>query len=119
MLTGITTAYFLESTIIPIPLEAILVPLIQSRRERLWLIALMKTISFLLGVLLGYAVGYYLFYILGEWIINTLSTPEQFHMVEQKIQSQGFWFIISLGIVPLPFKLRQYKHKPLFCMNYI
>jgi len=105
MLTGITTASFLESTIVPIPLEAILVPLMQARRERLWVIALMATIGCLMGALLGYTVGYYLFDILGEWIINTLSTPEQFNMIEQKMQSQGFWFVISLGIVPFPFQI--------------
>ena len=43
MLSGITLASFLESTIVPIPLEAVLVPLMQARREKLWLIALMAT----------------------------------------------------------------------------
>jgi len=105
MLTGITTASFLESTIVPIPLEAILVPLMQARRERLWVIALLATIGCLLGALLGYVIGYYLFDLIGEWIINTLSSPQQFEMIEQKMQAQGFWFVISLGIVPLPFQI--------------
>ena len=38
MLTGITFASFLESTIVPVPLEAIMVPLMQARRDKLWLI---------------------------------------------------------------------------------
>ena len=105
MLSGITVASFLESTIVPIPLEAVLVPLMQSRREKLWLIASMATIGCIIGALFGYALGYYLFDVIGEWAINTFSTPEQFEMVRQKMQEQGFWFVISLGIVPIPFQI--------------
>ncbi len=105
MLTGITVASFLESTIVPIPLEAVLVPLMQARREKLWLIALMATLGCVVGALFGYALGYYLFDAVGDWIINTLSSPEQFESVKQKMQDQGFWFVITLGIVPIPFQI--------------
>lgn len=105
MLTGITVASFLESTIVPIPLEAVLVPLMQARREKLWQIALMATIGCIIGALFGYALGYYLFDAVGDWVINTFSSPEQFEEVKQKMQDQGFWFVITLGIVPIPFQI--------------
>ena len=73
MLSGITTASFLESTIVPIPLEAVLVPLMQARREKLWLIALMATLGCIIGALFGYALGYFLFDAVGDWIISTFS----------------------------------------------
>jgi len=53
MLSGITVASFLESTIVPIPLEAVMVPLMQARREKLWLIALMGTLGCVIGALFG------------------------------------------------------------------
>ncbi|WP_426358010.1 YqaA family protein [Pseudocolwellia sp. HL-MZ19] len=105
MLSGITTASFLESTIVPIPLEAILVPLMQARREKLWLIALMATLGCIIGALFGYALGYYLFDAVGDWVISTFSSPEQFENIKQKMQDQGFWFVITLGIVPIPFQI--------------
>ncbi|WP_077343132.1 YqaA family protein [Pseudocolwellia agarivorans] len=105
MLSSLTVASFLESTIVPIPLEAILVPLMQARREKLWLIALMATLGCIIGALFGYALGYYLFDAVGDWIINTFSTPEQFEGVKQKMENQGFWFVITLGIVPVPFQI--------------
>ncbi|WP_372763207.1 YqaA family protein, partial [Pseudoalteromonas sp.] len=89
MLTGITVASFLESTIVPIPLEAVLVPLMQARREKLWLIALMATLGCLVGALFGYALGYYLFDLLGDWLISHFSSAEQFDNVKQQMQSQG------------------------------
>ena len=75
MLKGITLASFLESTIVPVPLEAILIPLMQARREKLWSIALMATLGCVIGALFGYALGYYLFDLTGDWIINTFSDP--------------------------------------------
>jgi membrane protein YqaA with SNARE-associated domain len=105
MLTGITTASFLESTVVPIPLEAVLIPLMQARREKLWLIALMATLGCIIGALFGYALGYYLFDVVGDWIIGTFSNPEQFDAIKQKMHDQGFWFVITLGIVPIPFQI--------------
>jgi membrane protein YqaA with SNARE-associated domain len=105
MLSGITVASFLESTIVPIPLEAVLVPLMQARREKLWLIALMATLGCIIGALFGYGIGYYLFDIVGDWVINTFSSPEQFENVRQQMQNQGFWFVMTLGIVPIPFQI--------------
>ena len=105
ILNSITVASFLESTIVPIPLEAVLVPLMQARREKLWLIALMATIGCIIGAIFGYALGYYLFDVVGDWVINTFSNPEQFEQVKQKMQAQGFWFVLTLGIVPIPFQI--------------
>ncbi len=105
MLSGITTASFLESTIVPIPLEAVLVPLMQARREKLWLIALMATLGCIIGALFGYALGYFLFDAVGDWIISTFSNPEQFEIIKQKMQKQGFWFVLTLGVVPIPFQI--------------
>ena len=105
MLSSITVASFLESTIVPIPLEALLVPLMQARSEKIWLIALMATLGCILGALFGYALGYYLFDMIGDWIIQTFSNPEQFENITQKMQEQGFWFVFTLGIVPIPFQI--------------
>ncbi|MCW8093378.1 YqaA family protein [Alteromonas sp. ASW11-130] len=103
--TSITVASFLESTIIPIPLEAILVPVMQARRERLWMIALMATIGCIIGAVFGYALGFFLFDMIGDWIIQTFSSPEQFEHVQQKMKREGFWFVMTLGIAPIPFQI--------------
>lgn len=105
LLSGVTIASFLESTVMPIPLEAVLVPLMQAKREKLWLIALMATLGCTLGALVGYALGYYLFGLIGNWVIETFSNREQFAQIKQQMQAQGFWFVLTLGIVPVPFQI--------------
>lgn len=105
MLRGVTIASFLESTIVPVPLEAILLPLMQARRDRLWLIASMATLGCILGAIFGYALGFFLFDLVGDWVINYFSTPEQWQTVQQQMTSEGFWFILTLGILPIPFQI--------------
>lgn len=105
MLTGITFASFLESTVVPIPLEAVMIPLMQARRESLWKIALMATVGCVIGAIFGYALGYYLFDLIGQWIINSFFSAEQFENVKSQMDSQGFWFVMTLGIAPIPFQV--------------
>lgn len=105
MLTSITLASFLESTIVPIPLEAVMVPLMQARRDALWSIALMATLGCVVGALFGYALGYYLFDLIGHWAIETFFSQSQFDDVKAQMNSQGFWFVMTLGIVPIPFQV--------------
>ncbi len=105
MLRGVAVASFLESTIVPIPLEAVLIPLMQARREKIWLIALMATLGCIVGALFGYALGYYLFETLQPLIIEYLSSPEQLNNIKQQMNHNGFWYVLTLGIVPVPFQL--------------
>jgi membrane protein YqaA with SNARE-associated domain len=105
MLKSITFASFLESTIVPIPLEAIMAPLMQARRDSLWKIALMATIGCIIGAGFGYALGYYLFDMAGQWIIDTFFSQQQFDNVKQHMKNQGFWFVMTLGVVPIPFQV--------------
>jgi len=105
MLTGITFASFLESTIVPIPLEAVMIPLMQARRESLWKIALMATVGCVIGAVFGYALGYYLFDLIGQWIIDNFFSAEQFENVKTQMDNQGFWFVMTLGIAPIPFQV--------------
>ena len=102
---AIAVASFLESTIVPIPLEAVMVPLMQARREKLWHIAAFATLGCVFGAAVGYAIGYYLFDMFGTALVELFSTSEQFAQVKQQLQQQGFWFVLTLGVAPVPFQL--------------
>ncbi|MCP3701398.1 MAG: DedA family protein, partial [Alteromonas sp.] len=75
------------------------------RRESLWQIALMATIGCVIGAVFGYALGYYLFDMVGQWLIDTFFIQEQFDNVKQQMQNQRFWFVMTLGIAPIPFQV--------------
>lgn len=104
-LWGLGLASFLESIIIPIPLEAILVPLMQARRHQLFLLAGIALLGCLLGAAVGYAVGYFVFEAIGEQVVQLVSSPEQFERVRQSMETGGFWFVVSVGVIPVPFQI--------------
>ena len=105
MLSSITLVSLLESTVMPIPLEALLVPLMQKRREKLWLIALMATVGCLIGAMLGYLVGYFLFDLMRDLIMQNMTTEAQFATFQKRMETDGFWFIFSTGITPIPLQI--------------
>jgi membrane protein YqaA with SNARE-associated domain len=105
LMPSVAFASFLESIIVPIPLEAILIPLMQSKREQIWMITLMALMGCVIGAIVGYAVGYFLFDLFGDWLINIFSSQAQFEAVQQKMQSHGFWFVVSVGVIPIPFQI--------------
>src|SRR5256885_13418284 len=56
---------FVESSFFPIPPDAMIIPMVLARPERAWTIALVATVTSVIGGMLGYAIGYYLFETIG------------------------------------------------------
>jgi membrane protein YqaA with SNARE-associated domain len=102
---GLGIASFLESILIPIPLEAILVPLMQARRNQIILLSTVALLGCLVGATVGYFVGYYVFDAIGQQLVEMVSTPEQFEQVRMRMEADGFWFIITVGVIPIPFQI--------------
>ena len=105
MLLGIGIASFLEALIVPIPLETILIPLLQARRAQMWLISAIVLVACLVAATFGYAVGYFVFDAYGDQLVSLFATPAEFDHVQQQMQDKGFWFVFSVGVVPIPFQI--------------
>ncbi|WP_133471591.1 YqaA family protein [Paraglaciecola marina] len=101
----LTIMSFLESIIVPIPLETILIPLMQARREKIWLLACAATLGCVVGAMVGYLVGYFLYDTFAEQIASLFSDPQQLQQVTSKMQEKGFWYVLSIGLVPIPFQI--------------
>ena len=61
---------FLESSIFPIPPDVMLVPMVLADRTKAWRFAAIATVTSVLGGLLGYVIGYYVFAAIGEPILR-------------------------------------------------
>ena len=46
-----------------------------------------------------------MFGLIGEQMIALLSTPEQFESIRQQIHLHGFWYVLSVGVTPIPFQI--------------
>lgn len=96
---------FAESSFFPLPPDLMLIPMILADRSKAWMLAATCTISSVVGGLVGYAIGYFLFETAGEWIIQTYHLENQFAQFQVSFQEWGFWIIVLKGLTPIPFKL--------------
>jgi membrane protein YqaA with SNARE-associated domain len=96
---------FAESSFFPLPPDLMLIPMILANRALAWRLALGATISSVIGGILGYAIGYYLFTTIGHWIIETYNLHHAFERFQTEFQAYGFWIIALKGLTPIPFKL--------------
>lgn len=96
---------FLESSIFPIPPDVMLVPMVLARPARAWRYVLIATVSSVIGGIFGYAIGYFLFESLGNWIIELYGMGERAEQFQQAYAEWGLWIILIKGLTPIPYKL--------------
>jgi membrane protein YqaA with SNARE-associated domain len=96
---------FAESSIFPIPPDAMLIPMILARRAKAWVYATICTVGSVIGGVVGYAIGYFLYETLGQWVINTYGLAAQFEAYRAAYNEWGLWIILIKGLTPIPYKL--------------
>ncbi|MFO1072659.1 MAG: YqaA family protein [Geminicoccaceae bacterium] len=96
---------FLESSIFPVPPDAMLVPMVLARPQQAWRIALVATAASVVGGLFGYAIGHFLFETLGAWIIQLYGLGDKFDAFRATWNEWGVWIILIKGLTPIPYKL--------------
>ena len=96
---------FAESSFFPIPPDVMVVPMALAKRAQAYTIAAVCTVSSVLGGLAGYAIGFYLYESLGQWLIGLYGLErgaEEFH---SWYAEWGTWVILIKGLTPIPYKL--------------
>ncbi len=96
---------FIESSFFPIPPDVMLAPMCLARPDRAFRYALICTIASVLGALLGYAIGFFLFEQLGRFILDLYGLSEKFDAFSAEFNAQGWIIVLLAGFTPLPFKV--------------
>lgn len=96
---------FLETIIIPIPIELILIPMMAANRSRIWLIATITFAGCLLAAVVGYGVGMVLYESVGRWFIETMGYQDAYQSFKSFFDRQGFIAVLAVGIIPIPFQI--------------
>jgi membrane protein YqaA with SNARE-associated domain len=96
---------FAESSFFPIPPDVILVPMVLARREQAWLIASICTIASVLGAILGYGIGYFLYDSVGQWLMRAYGMADGIEEFRRWYAEWGAAIILVKGLTPIPFKL--------------
>ena len=95
---------FAESSFLPIPPDALLIPMVLARRERAWLYAFVCTAGSVLGGLFGYAIGYFLAPLAGK-LLALMGHGGGLASFQAAYARYGVWVILVKGLTPIPYKL--------------
>ncbi|MDF2764169.1 MAG: cytochrome [Rhodospirillales bacterium] len=96
---------FAESSFFPIPPDAMLIPMVLAHRDRAWAMAAVCTIASVLGGILGYVIGYFLFEAVGRPILDFYGYQDAFQRFADAYNEWGLWIILIKGLTPIPYKL--------------
>ncbi len=93
---------FLEGAVLPIPIEAVIAPLMQLRRDILWRIAAIAFAGYFASALTGYAIGALFFDGLGAPIVSTFGWEAAMTQTGEFVARYGFWAMLLLALSPVP-----------------
>jgi membrane protein YqaA with SNARE-associated domain len=96
---------FAESSVFPIPPDAMLIPMVLAHRDRAWAMAAVCTVASVLGGILGYVIGYFLFETVGRPILDFYGYQDEFQRFADAYNQWGLWIILIKGLTPIPYKL--------------
>lgn len=96
---------FIESSFFPIPPHPLLGLMCLAEPKKAIRFAAVATIASVLGGLLGYAIGYFLYDTVGAQLIAALGLTESFPAARCTLNEYGAQAVILAAATPVPFKL--------------
>ena len=96
---------FVESSVFPIPPDVLLIPMVLAKPEKAFRIAAVCTAASVLGGLLGYAIGVFLFEELGKPLLEFYGYGTKFAEFQGKYHDWGAWVVFIAGVTPFPYKV--------------
>ena len=96
---------FIESSFFPIPPHPLLGLMCLAEPKKAVRFAAVATAASVLGALLGYAIGYFLYDAVGAQLIAALGLTESFPAARCTLNEYGAQAVILAAATPVPFKL--------------
>lgn len=95
----------MESIFLFIPAEVFMTPAIVARRNSAPAVVAAAALGSMIGGIITYLIGMFLFDSVGMWLINTFSNMEQFLVAKQMFADNGVAIIFLSALTPMPYKL--------------
>ena len=96
---------FIESSVFPVPPDVVLIPMVLADRVRAWRYAFICTVTSVLGGILGYLVGAFLYEQIGEPMLMFYGYEAKFGEFQAKYAAWGAWAVFIAGLTPFPYKV--------------
>jgi membrane protein YqaA with SNARE-associated domain len=109
---GVTALFilsFAESSFFPVPPDVLLGPLTLGAPRKWLRFAVSCSIASVLGGILGYCIGMFLWEGIGQWVFAHFAwakiTPENFATFQHWYEKYDFSIVFLCGFTPLPYKV--------------
>ncbi len=100
---------FAESSFFPVPPDVLLAPLTLGAPKKWIRFAMSCSIASVLGGVLGYCIGVFLWSAIDAWAYAHLGaiglTRENFALFQRWYDRYDFWIVFTCGFTPLPYKV--------------
>ncbi|MBN1973096.1 MAG: DedA family protein [Sedimentisphaerales bacterium] len=107
--TALFALSFAESSFFPVPPDVLLAPLSLGAPKKWFRFAMACSIASVLGGILGYCIGMYLWEAISTWVFAHLSwiglTEENFAKFQTWYDKWDFLIVFTCGFTPLPYKV--------------
>lgn len=95
---------FAESSFFPIPPDVMLIPMVMAKPSTWRWLALLTTITSVLGGITGYFIGYFSFETLEPLIIQW-GYGAKIELAKAWFKDWGIWVVLAAGFSPIPYKV--------------
>ncbi|MFN4245654.1 MAG: YqaA family protein [Brevinematia bacterium] len=96
---------FAESSFFPVPPDPLLIAFCLSKPKESLKFALFTTIFSVLGGILGYTIGVFLFETVGKFLLNLYNYWDAYNSVKNMFDVYGFIAVLIAGFTPIPYKV--------------
>lgn len=96
---------FAESSFFPIPVDVMVIPMVQAAPQKWWKIAGVAAFFSVLGGVFGYMIGMLFFETIAQPILELLGKSEYMDKFRDSINSNGALWVFGAGLTPFPYKV--------------
>ncbi len=96
---------FAESSVFPIPPDVLLIPMVLAERAKARSLAILCTVTSVLGGIAGYAIGFFLYEAVGQPILELYNYADKFQSFAGQYNDYGAWIVFLAGVTPFPYKV--------------
>ncbi|NMP29935.1 DedA family protein [Thalassotalea sp. M1531] len=96
---------FAESVFFPIPPDVLLAPMVLAKPKKAWYYATLTTIASVIGGVVGYLLGYFMFDAWIQPIITEVGYQGKLDNAIAWFEQWGIWVVFLAGFTPIPYKI--------------
>lgn len=104
-LPALAAVSFLESFVLFLPTDALIIPMVLAARDKAWRIAAVATLASVSGAVAGFGIGYFAYETIGQPLLAYYGHDDAFAVFSEYYNEWGQFVVLMGAISPFPYKV--------------